>query len=430
MAVRENTAIQFALIIFVFVTIALSAATVHYFGKHEQQVVEKHGLETTIATLQQEKTELQQDRETLKHIIGAYTDDVSLDTISSNHETDVQEVMPGEEFDTSPYRALIGRLAQICREIGERETVGIKREAKQVQRIEHERKQHVAIVALHTADRDRLQQDLVTVRTSHQQERRRYVALWDELATKLDEKGRQLAEWEIRHMEAQRNLQRQIALWKSRYAGLREQWETVQLDKFESPHGKLAAVRGREGIVIVDLGDADHLRRGLVFNVYDRDTTNVMTAPIKGEIEIARTLSEHEAEARILDEDLKDPLLPGDKIFTPIWQPGRKRHFALAGLLDVNGDGKSDSAKVRNLIIDAGGKIDATVDENGRRTGKITVETRYIIVGRRPPAVASLGGDPQAMENLLAEAKEFGVDQISVARFCNLVGYRPVVVKK
>jgi hypothetical protein len=430
MAPRENTAIQFALILFVFITIALSAATVHYFGKHEEQVVKRHDVETAIKTLKQEKAELQQDRETLKLIIGAYTDDVSLDTISGNHETDVREVMPGEAFDTSPYRVLVARLAQICRAIGKREAAGLKREAKQAERLEHERKQHVAIVALHTADRKRLQQDLVAVRASHHQERRRYVALWDELARKLDEKGRQLAEWEIRNMETQRNLERQIAQWKNRYAGLREKWETVQPDKFEAPHGKLAAVRGREQIVIVDLGEADHLRKGLVFQVYDRDTTNVMTASVKGEIEIARTLNEHEAEARILDEDFKDPLLPGDKIFTPIWQPGRMRHFALAGVLDVNGDGKCDADKVRNLIIDAGGTVDAAVDENGRRTGEVTVETRYIIVGRRPPAVASLGGDPKTMENLMAEAKEFGVDQISVGRFCDLVGYRPVVVKK
>ena len=44
------------------------------------------------------------------------------------------------------------------------------------------------------------------------------------------------------------------------------------------------------------------------------------------------------AEARIVEDRISDPIMPGDKVYTPVWGPGEQRRFALTGFLDVDGD--------------------------------------------------------------------------------------------
>ena len=84
-------------------------------------------------------------------------------------------------------------------------------------------------------------------------------------------------------------------------------------------------------------------------------------------------------EARILDDKVSDPIIPGDKIFTPLWSPGEQRHFALAGLMDIDGDGHSDLEPLMN-IIQSGRRRDRLLHpDNGkdknRVKGAITVNT-------------------------------------------------------
>ena len=79
-------------------------------------------------------------------------------------------------------------------------------------------------------------------------------------------------------------------------------------------------------------------------------------------IEVTHLLSPHLAEARIVEDDLSNPLMPGDQIFSPSWEPGRAEHFALAGFIDIDGDGNSDRQRVHDLIALNGGVIDEEVD--------------------------------------------------------------------
>ncbi|MCA9270585.1 MAG: hypothetical protein KDA41_19015, partial [Planctomycetales bacterium] len=115
-----------------------------------------------------------------------------------------------------------------------------------------------------------------------------------------------------------------------------------------------------------------------------------------------------------------DPILSGDLLFTPLWQPGENRRFALAGVLDIDGDGDDDSATLRAMIEKTKGTIEAAVAADGRRTGKLTPATRYLVVGEAPSGAGS-----EAIESygqLLREARELGIDQISPSKLLDLVG--------
>ncbi len=58
--------------------------------------------------------------------------------------------------------------------------------------------------------------------------------------------------------------------------------------------------------------------------------------------------------------------------------------YAIAGMFDIDGDGKSDIETVRRLIVMNGGVIDAEIDIHGNTKGKLRQDTAYLIVGRLP----------------------------------------------
>ncbi|MDE0736326.1 MAG: hypothetical protein OSB47_10920, partial [Pirellulaceae bacterium] len=140
---------------------------------------------------------------------------------------------------------------------------------------------------------------------------------------------------------------------------------------------------------------------------------------IKARIQITKVLDQHLSEARITEDELQDPILPGDQIHSPAWQAGTRIHFALAGFFDVNGDGKSDRETIRNMIASVGGIIDAEVHDDGSKTGKITASTRYVIKSD----YEKLGG-AKGYHDLMNEIQFHDVEQISLESFLNYVGWK------
>jgi hypothetical protein len=116
--------------------------------------------------------------------------------------------------------------------------------------------------------------------------------------------------------------------------------------------------------------------------------------------------------------------MPGDQIFSKVWVPGRVEHFALAGFMDIDGDHESDRKRVRNLILVNGGVIDAEVGDDGKRTGDMNLNTRYLIMGTRPTD-KSAASELKSYTDILREAGELGVQRISLEAFLDNVGYQP-----
>jgi hypothetical protein len=87
------------------------------------------------------------------------------------------------------------------------------------------------------------------------------------------------------------------------------------------------------------LGSADSLRRQVTFSVYDADQHDAAKAEKKGSIEVTRILGEHMAEARITEDDPKNPIITGDHVYSQVWHRGKKLRFALTGIIDFDNDG-------------------------------------------------------------------------------------------
>jgi hypothetical protein len=90
----------------------------------------------------------------------------------------------------------------------------------------------------------------------------------------------------------------------------------------------------------------------------------------------------------------------------------RKYHFALAGEIDVDNDGKSDTDLVRRLITLNGGVIDAEIDERGIVIGKLSSETGTLIIGKLPGADAA-ACVRERYDAFLLRAKTLGIEMLA-----------------
>jgi len=112
----------------------------------------------------------------------------------------------------------------------------------------------------------------------------------------------------------------------------------------------VAADSATAGFVVIDRGTKNGLRKNLRFTVFSqRGGKNV----VKGLVEVVR-IEERLATCRVLDEkDHNDPLIDGDMIHNPVWDPDRVRSFAIRG--DFRRFSRGELAR---FIEEAGGRID------------------------------------------------------------------------
>ena len=203
-------------------------------------------------------------------------------------------------------------------------------------------------------------------------------------------------------------------------------------ERFEIPDGKITSVNEASGVVWINIGSRDRLKPLTNFSVYPATQLGVMRGPgdIKAKIEVIKILDGQFAQCRIIEDSINDPILIGDQIYSPLWQRGIQVHFALIGFFDIDGDGKSDRDKVKNIIRAAGGIIDAelsienTADPektNLVRTGNITVDTQYLVRGS---VDAIINIDRTTYNRFEEKAKDYNVESITVNSLLNYAGYK------
>ncbi len=228
---------------------------------------------------------------------------------------------------------------------------------------------------------------------------------------------------------------------------LRRQLLDTTRQTFDQPQGKIVRVDSSTDLVWINLGERDFLRPRISFSVYAKDVPGVARGPqdVKGKIEVTRILNQTTAEARIVYEDFKRPITQGDLIYTPLWKPGRVEVFSIVGLIDLDGDGRSDretlhqimtvnNAKFDNEINDKGEPIDANGDVlTEEEAGHVSEQTKFLILGDIPDETTLVNDDDKAAARAInKEAKRLqeeaiinGVDIIKLNEFLSYVGYQP-----
>jgi hypothetical protein len=213
--------------------------------------------------------------------------------------------------------------------------------------------------------------------------------------------------------------------------------EAIASDK---PHGRITKVDNREGIAWISIGSADFVRPQLTFSIA---APNALTTSgrreRKGAVEVTKVLGEHLSQVKIIDvtNATQDPILEGDQIFNPAWDPTRPLHIAISGHIDYNGDGFDDTPEIVRSLQKQGIIVDAWLDlKEIKIEGKgISGLTDYLVIGDSPQSDFEVSGVTvgnrekrkelirEKMEELRKSADEKAVEKLQWRRFLGRIGY-------
>lgn len=153
--------------------------------------------------------------------------------------------------------------------------------------------------------------------------------------------------------------------------------------QFETAQGVVRSVRGKT--VTINLGSADALRPNVTFGVIDQDEARLQDAKVKANIQITKILDAHLAQGTIIAQpEIRSPIIPGDKVYSPFWAPGRTVKIALVGDIDIDGDERPDNEQIKGQIAAAGAEVVAEYSNDGTKTGELDSSVRFMVIGRAP----------------------------------------------
>jgi len=424
MARRENQSLVIALIVMVMLVVILSISTYYFWNSSQKQEKQIAASKSAAATAQQSTRTTLDEALKLKRYMG-YDGDASITSIEEGYTADMQlfgdSLPPGERN----YRKLPGQLMAVIQQRNKQITTLTSSEEELQKAKAQIREEEQGRVAEAKTGQTRAASDLAGEQQAFQEK----VAEMGQTVSEIQQSKAKA----IQQIDAgKREVEKKLALITSDYDRLRakhslleEKIRKLQNVSFERPDGRITYVNQGSQTVYVNLGRAALLQRQATFSVYDVGESDMARLEPKGKVEITKVISDHLSEGRILDDSVTNPILTGDVIYSPAWEAGRPIHFALAGLLDIDRDGRSDGNLVRNLISLNGGVVDAEVDAAGERSGDIGIETRFIVIGKRPTENTDARG-LREFSRIRAEAESYGISEISLERFLTDMGYQAV----
>ena len=272
-----------------------------------------------------------------------------------------------------------------------------------------------------------------------------YAKNLEERSISVDQAQSRAAKLSVEKEQLKRNTEAEIDDLKSQIAKLtmlmeRSRRREVQKSdtRFNLEDGEVVQLQLGGNEAYINVGRADGATEGLTFGIYGIDRSGFVQNLPKANCEIIRILGDKRALARVFDYQISDPVVPGDKIFNPIWHQGRKTGIAILGIIDMDADGIPDNDEFKRLVERWGGVIAAEVDlKTFKPIGRITTETDWLVEGKIPEPVDAgtvEAGDAANIRNaILAATNKFrkeasvnSVRPVNVHNFLAYMGHRPV----
>lgn len=258
--------------------------------------------------------------------------------------------------------------------------------------------------------------------------------------------------------EYKRLVEKQIKEKDARIVGLyyMNKQLAAELDKkphknSEVPDGQIRWIDPVGKKAWISLGQADGVKPRTTFSVHKKQHSGVGRGTvkpgftdegIKGSIEVTRVMEAHLSEARIVTEDIRNPMAKGDPIYSPMWRAGHDEAYSVIGTIDLDGDGMDDRDLFREIVRTAGASIDNEVDSQGvlrvndqvpdDGRPRLSNRTKFLIIARIPEITETTDADEKARLLIIFElrktlqeaAREQGVRVVSLADFLKYVGYQ------
>jgi flagellar biosynthesis chaperone FliJ len=440
MAAREGQGLQIAVIIFALLSIVLAVGCYAFYAAGQTATKEKESANALLTKEKENSRELEYRLKACQYVLGLIPDDTAVnelkgqlatppadvDTMLATFKADMEAIEPYKGDKAKNYSTLASMLLNAVNRKNtsvtdaNTQTVKAQGETQSVTKREGDR-----AVAAETAAKqatDTLTAEKTNYANSLQSIKTEIATVKSEVDTNIKDSATK-----VEALEKQvNNLNNQITENSKTITDLKEKRKALESERetlFESPDGRIAWVNQRQKLVWIDVGRADGLLRQTTFSVFDHDINGVTNAVPKARIEVVRLSDAHMSECRILEDSAANPILKGDAIHTPSWSPGQKVHFAIAGKMDIDGDKVEDYDTVKNIITLNGGVIDAELRPNGTRSGNLTVNTRYLVLGEAPDDKAARTAIDE-FTNIQKEVSRYGTDIIPVQKLLTQMGWK------
>jgi hypothetical protein len=298
---------------------------------------------------------------------------------------------------------------------------------------------HIETTQLLTAEKESLKQDVNDIK-------QKYADLEATLRQTTEEQVQTYRD-DLQRVETERNtlnetlLKTQAELEQARG---RLQLAQAELDKVLpgpdpnllalEPDGKIILIDDQTQVVHLDIGSDDRVYQGLTFTVYDRGSAIPKDGKGKAEVEVF-DIDKNYSAARIIQPELKRPILQYDNVANLIWDSDRTSLFVIAGEFDLDQDGAVDA--------DGVGRIKALVEKwGGKVADSISINTDFVVLGQPPqvpqrPTLEKREVDPQAMEKydaavqalnhytgLKGQAQGLWIPVFTYEKFLYFIGYK------
>ena len=431
MAARESQGMQIALIIFVVLTVLLSVSTYMFFDKYQQGLLKVEATEHETRQAQDAQTIAERDlREVSIKVLGTGPKADVADILKA-HRDDIEKLYPIEELEKTPtYHELVSYLATTVRQsdsylISARQQV-IDHE-KQIKRIEATKDRQLGVF--------RKTADDATVRYTgftkdYNDEYKEFARKTGDAMEATERSIRDAAKREAFAAEELSKKDAVIRKLQQHILELKSHIHRPELVGTKIADGRITSVNQSRKTAFINLGSADVLRRRTRFQVFPDNNEAIGDAKPKATIEVTRVLAGHRAEVRITDAELLKPVMEGDRIYNETWIKGKRSGFALAGFMDIDGDGRDDRGKVIAIIRQNGGKIDAQVHPDGRVEGEMTLDTDFLLTGTYLREPRGNKAAQQGYEAFAALAERNKTTTVRLATYLRNLNYPVVVLKK
>lgn len=423
---RDNQGLQIGLIVFVILTIGLAVTTFMFFKQADEAAMKAKAAEESEAKKGKELKMVSDENDVLKEeLIGiAKTEPIS--AVRDAFNKDMQLYASAYEKPMQKYRKVAEKLFNDLQKKNEAlaaEQVTVKDLTDKLARLEAVKEPQIK---KHLDEVTKLGEDLANRTKTFEDDRKKLNDEKDELAGRL-EKSRKDADKAMTSVQTKLDdAVKKVDYFRKLYEERTDQLEQATKQEFEVAEGEIRWVNQRNGTVWINLGQSDNLQRHVSFSVYNADTNDVTKAAKKASIEVTQILGEHLAEARIVEDVISDPIMPGDVIYTPLWRPGEQQHIALAGDMDIDGDGKSDLKLLLDVISMNNAVADLYVDDNGKRVGKLATTTRFLALGNEPEIKKGDKGDDavKLYSQVQRDAKQLGIKTITLNDLLKRMGFK------
>lgn len=203
------------------------------------------------------------------------------------------------------------------------------------------------------------------------------------------------------------------------------------------PDYKIISIDRTGSLPYINVGFADRVNPQDTFSIHGIGPDGRPLPEIKGSLEVINIVGEHMSQCKILTvkDTNKDPILKGDVIFNPTWNPNSRKRIAIMGIVDLTGDGKDQIYELIAQLERQGVMVDAYLDPATleiRNTPGISPKTDLLIIGDGIDSVKAPRGIinekmtqlTKSINDMRQAAKENGVSSVDLRKYLEMSGYR------